>query len=471
MIHRRALADRVTLARVICFSAAAVAPQGLLLALTIHLPRYFAGHVGLGLAAVGAAFTIVRLLDIALDPMLGAAMDRTRTRFGRYKPWLVLGAPILMGSSFMLFFAPAGADELYLIVWLLVFYAAISIVQLAHAAWAGALSDDYRERSRIFGLAGSAGLLGSALVMLVPAAASRWLGDDDTRGLHAMAIAMIVLVPVLTAVALVVPERLRPQPPKGRVELREYVSMLWRPSMRRVIVADLALALGPGTLTPIFVFYWRDARGQSLADVNLMLVLFMAAGLLGAPFWGAVAQRIGKHRAVIVSTICFSLGQLAVVSLPSGTPLVLPGMFVLGFFVSAFNLLVRAIVADVADEVRLDFGRERSGLLFAMVTSTQKIGGAVSVAITFWILAFIGYNPAGGSVNSPENLRGLEILYAAAPVVFVLIGAAAFVGFPLDARRHAQIRAELAALNSDAEPTPRDGGATEDATKPAPVPL
>lgn len=453
MSHRQDASDRVSLTRLICFSAAAVAPQGLLLALTIHLPRYFAGHVGLGLAAVGAAFTIVRLLDIALDPMLGAAMDRTRTRLGRYKPWLILGAPILMGSSYMLFVAPVGAGELYLIAWLLVFYAAISIVQLAHAAWAGALSDDYRERSRIFGLAGSAGLLGSALVMLVPAAVSRWLGDDDTRGLHAMAIAMIVLVPVLTAVALVVPERLRAQAPKGRVELREYVVMLWRPAMRRVIVADLALALGPGTLTPIFVFYWRDARGASLANVNLMLVLFMAAGLLGAPFWGAVAQRIGKHRAVIVSTVCFSLGQLGIVSLPAGSPLALPGMFVLGFFVSAFNLLVRAIVADVADEVRLDFGRERSGLLFAMVTSTQKVGGAVSVAITFWILAVIGYNPAGGSVNSPENLRGLEILYAAAPVVFVLLGAAAFVGFPLTAQRHAQIRAELAALEATDEPT------------------
>lgn len=429
---------------ILAFAGANLAPTGLVLALTIHLPRYFAGHVGIGLAAVGFAFTVVRLLDIALDPLLGAIMDRTRTVLGRYRLWVLLGAPVLMLSAYRLFTAPEGAGQAYLIVWLLVFYGAVSMIHLAHAAWAGALSRDYDERSRIFSWIGAAGLLGSALAMLVPALAARWLGDDDAAGLQVMALTVIVLTPILTLLAARTPERLREVTATQSATLREYWSLAWRPSMRRVVIADLALALGPGTLTPIFIFYWRDARGFTVAEANLMVVTFMLAGLVGAPVWGMIAQRIGKHTGIIITSASFAATQLAITLLPDRSDLVFPTIFVLGFFVAAFNFLIRAIVADISDEVRLDYGRERSGLLFALVTSTQKVGGAVSVALTFWILAALGYDPNAGSANTPDNVRGLEWVYRLAPVIFVLLGAACFFRFPLDARRHAEIRRQLA---------------------------
>ena len=449
MVSRTAADAQLSTRPLIGFAGAALAPQALVLALTIHLPRYYAGHIGLGLAAVGLAFTLVRLMDIGFDPLIGVVMDRTRTPFGRYRPWVIAGAPILMISSYMLFMAAPGVGEAYLVVWLLVFYAAISIVQLAQAAWAGVLAQGYNERSRIFSYIGAAGLLGSALVMLVPSFAARLVGEDDAQALHAMGWTMIALTPVLTLVAARTPETPRTATTGKPVTLREWVSIVWRPSMRRLVMADLALALGPGTLTPIFIFYWRDARGFTLPQANLMLVIFMLAGLVGAPVWGAIAQRIGKHAGVMITSACFAAGQLEIVSLPHRSPIVFPMMFVLGFFVAAFSFLVRAIVADVSDEVRLDHGRERSGLLFALVTSTQKIGGAVSVALTFWILAALGYNPAAGSANTAENLRGLEMVYALAPATFVMLGAACFIRFPLGAARHAEIRAALEAREQE----------------------
>lgn len=454
---RASSGDRLRLWQLLCFASGALAPQALVMALTIHVPRHFASQVGLGLAAVGTAFTVVRLIDIAFDPAIGAVMDRTKTLLGRYRFWMLAGAPILMGSAYMLFMASPGADAGYLILWLLVFYSGVSIVQLAHAAWAGTLSGSYHERSRIFGYIGAAGLFGSALVMLIPAIASRWIGDDDIAGLQAMGWTMILLVPVLTLVSAQTGEKLRPAPPQTRVPAGEYLSLIWRPSMRRIILADLALALGPGTLTPIFVFYWRDARDFTLAQANLMLVMFMFGGLVGAPVWGWLAQRIGKHRTIILTSLCFALGQVVVVSLPGRSPAVFPMMWALGFFVSAFTLLVRAIVADISDEVRLDFGRERSGLLFALVTSTQKIGGAVSVALTFWLLAWLGYDPVAGSAAEGNNVSGLEALYALAPITFVLVGALAFWRFPLDARRHAEIRKKLETPEADSSEAPAGG--------------
>ena len=70
-----------------------------MLALTVHLPRYFAGHLGLSLAVVGGAFALVRFVDIPLDPILGLIMDRTRTRFGRYRVWTLVAVPAQIGRA------------------------------------------------------------------------------------------------------------------------------------------------------------------------------------------------------------------------------------------------------------------------------------------------------------------------------------------------------------------------------------
>jgi GPH family glycoside/pentoside/hexuronide:cation symporter len=442
--------DRVRLPGLLRFSTAAFASSGIVFALSIHIPRYFATHVGIGLAAVGLAFTVVRLLDIAVDPILGLVMDRTRTPLGRYRAWILMGTPILMLSSYMLFMAPPGEGVGYLIVWLLILYLAVSMITLALAAWAGTLSAGYAERARIFSLIGAVGILGSAAVMIVPTIVGTWRKNDDLYALHAMGWAMIVLLPLGAVLTSMTHEELRPSLVHQRAPLREYVQILWRPSMRRLVLAGLALALGPGVLASIFVFFWRDGRSVSLANTNILLVMYMAGAFIGAPLWGAIAGRFGKHRSIIASAVCFSIAQFIVVSLPKGSPLVFAGLFFIGLLFNAFTLLMQSIMADVSDEVRLEFGRERSGLLFAFTTTTQKVGSAVSIALTFWLLAWLGYDPGAGIRNTPAHLSGLVAVYSFAPIVFALLGGACFIGFPLNERRHAEIVAALAAREFEA---------------------
>ncbi len=123
-------------------------------------------------------------------------------------------------------------------------------------------------------------------------------------------------------------------------------------------------------------------------------------------------------------------------------------MFAVGFCASAFLLLVRAMIADVADEVRLEQKQDLTSLLFSMVTTTSKIGGSITVAIVFPVLAFVHYNGAEGAVNTPSAIFGLEMCYLFAPVILVWFGGAMFFGYKLDSRRHAEIREALA--NGDA---------------------
>src|SRR3546814_9652140 len=108
------------------------------------------------------------LLDIAFDPLIGGVMDRTRTRIGRYRPWLLAGAPMVMLAMGMLFMASPGVGPWHLAIWLVLAYAGWSILSLSQLALASNVSPDYNERSRIYGWWQVAFFLGMIGAMLLP---------------------------------------------------------------------------------------------------------------------------------------------------------------------------------------------------------------------------------------------------------------------------------------------------------------
>lgn len=436
--------QRLPLPIVLAFASTALPIAAIALVMGVYLPRFFAGQIGLSLAAVGGAFTIVRLLDMALDPLLGMAMDRTRSRLGRYRPWLIAGAPIVMAAVYMLFMAKPGITEAYLVGWLLVLYIGISILTLSQAAWGASLATDYDDRSRVYGVIQAVGVVGAILILLLPLALAGKAGGEG-GGVHAMGWFCIVMLPITMAIcAFFTPEKVAPTASKEKVTLADYAALVKRPEMMRLIFADLFMALGPGTTAALYLFFFHDARGYSSQQTGVLLVFFIAAGLLGAMFWGWLAQKIGKHRALIVSALAYAVTQTTLMIIPPATmSLAIPGMMSVGFVSSAFIMIVRAMVADVADEVRLETGKERLGLLYALVTTTQKIGTAITVGVSFLVLDLVGYNAAEGATNTPAAIRGLELCYVFAPVVFVFFGGAAFIGWKLDAKRHGEVRRQL----------------------------
>ncbi|HEX2800740.1 MAG TPA: MFS transporter, partial [Phenylobacterium sp.] len=127
-------------------------PLGLIvIVFGVFLPRFYVS-LGLSFAAVGAALLIVRLLDVALDLIVGLAMDQTRTPIGRYRPWLLAGAPILMLGVYHLLLPRGPVGQLYLIGWLLAAYLGFSILTLSMAAWGANVAAAYHERARVYGV-------------------------------------------------------------------------------------------------------------------------------------------------------------------------------------------------------------------------------------------------------------------------------------------------------------------------------
>jgi Na+/melibiose symporter-like transporter len=451
MTESKAAAAGLPLWRVIAFSLPNATVAALALTISVYLPRFFAAHIGIGLVAVGAAFGLVRMIDIAFDPLAGLVMDRTRTPIGRFRAWMLAGAPIVAIACAMLFMAPKGADSSYLVTWLLTLYIGYSLMTLSHISWGGAIAHDYHERSRVFGVSGAVGVVGASAVLALPILLPMILGKGVLAdgGVAAMGWFLIVLAPLGAALAaLCTPERIVRNTTE-RPRLRDYVETLARPEMLRIIIADFSLAMGPGWMAAMYLFFFHDSRGFSTAASNIQLFIYIAAGLVGAPALTFLARRIGKHRALLISAAAYSLMLIVIWSLPRGDFLSIGfTMFLLGACAVGFSMLIRSMVADVADVVRLEQGKHRLGLMYAMVTSTQKIATALSVFVSFTALAAMGYNPAEGAVNTPAAIRGLEIVYLIGPIFFVMLGAACFIGYRLDAKRHAEIRAQLDARDA-----------------------
>jgi Na+/melibiose symporter-like transporter len=437
----------LSLPAIFAFAASSVPLAALQLALTVHLPRYFASHMGLSLAVVGGAFALVRAIDIPLDPVLGLLMDRTRSRFGRYRLWAVGAVPVMMAALYALIHPPGPVGEAYLVCALLVMYLGYSGMYLAQLAWAATLAPGYQQRSRIFAVITGLNVVGSVSVLVVPVVMGK-LGYSDARGVEAMIWFVIAAAPLATAVMVArTPER--PAPDHAhRFRLADYGVLLRKPNVLRLMASDFCIQLGPGWMAALYMFYFIAKRGFTSAQANLLLLVYIASGFAGAPATAWLAGKLGKHRALMVCTSAFSLALLTVPALPDGRFLpTVPVMLVTGAAFAGFLVSLRALTADIADEMRLDTGHEWTGLIYSLTNATTKLATAGAIFLTFRVLSAAGFDPHEGAVNTPQALRGLEIVFLAGPVFFVMLGGLAFLGYTLDRDRHAEIRRQLDALD------------------------
>ena len=417
---------------------------GIGLPLVIHLPTYYARDLGLPLAQVGLAFLLVRLVDIGVDPVLGALMDRTGGRFGRFRPWLVASAPVLMVASLLLFMARPGVSAAYLWGALVIAYLGFSMGSLSQQAWASALSPDYDQRSRIYGWWQTGNVLGMLMILVLPPAVEIALKGSRAEGVQAMGWFILILLPLTIGFAV---WRVGEPPPESGVgrlpRIGDYLQLVRNRSIARLMLADLLMGWAPGITGALFLFYFDQVKRVPETEANVLLLIYFVAAMAGAPLWSWLAVRIGKHRALACNALAVLFSLLLVMAVPmSSAPVTVLVMALAGLPYSGASLLLRAMLADVGDELRLATGVDRTGLLYALLTSTTKVGSALALT-TFVMLEALGFQ-AQARHNSPEAVAGLQAMFVGLPALLSLLSAGVILGYRLDSHRHAEIRIALA---------------------------
>jgi glycoside/pentoside/hexuronide:cation symporter, GPH family len=430
--------------RLAAFAAISAPLAGAGLPLAVYVPAFYAQSLGLTL--VGAVFMLTRVWDTVSDPLIGLLSDRTQTRFGRRKPWIAAGGVIFAAAAWAIFLPAGQPSAVYLGGWLFAFYLGWSMIQIPMLAWSGALSARYHERSRIQAYLQIASAGAYAAVLALPALLDQGRRASPVTNLHAMGLfTLLTLAPALV-LSLWAIEEPRTRPPV-RVGLRQgLIAIAGDRLLQRVLLSDFAVTTAQTIRTSLFVFFVVGYLGLPRWGAALFLLQFVF-GVFAGPIWLRIGYRIGKSRAAVA-------GELAQVVINLGLLLAAPGTLGLvliltiaqGLAQGSGNLMLRAMVADLADRHALETGVERSGLLFSAFSMSSKLATAVAVGIALPLAAHLGFRP--GAHNAPEVLLRLKLLFALGPALAHAASALLIWRFPLDQARQVEIRRALDAAAS-----------------------
>lgn len=443
--------DRLSAGRLTAFAGPAAPIAALGLPITVYLPPFYASELGLSLSMVGLAFTISRIWDTVTDPVLGFVSDRFPSRWGRRRHWLVLSVPIMLLSIFMIFMPPVSqASFSYLLGWMIFMYIGWTMLTISHMSWGAELSPDYDERSRIQGYREAALILGMLFVLTMPALLPTLFPDTEiTQGdkVASMGWFSIVLLPLTVLLAVwLVPERPLKEktaaPIHWRVALQE---LQHNGPLRRILAVDLFGGISGGVVTSLYLFLAADFL--RVGDYSeWMLLAYFGSGVAFVPLILKLSYKFEKHRALAGTNLVTVIALPFVLILPKGEPFYAIILWIaLGTHLGAGSLLIRAITADIVDLDRLKTGEERTGLFYAFINMTSKLGIAISVGIVYVVLEQVfGYQP--GQENTDAAVNGLALLYVIFPVVLAIVNAVILWNFPINRAKQHEIRAQLDAI-------------------------
>ena len=447
--------------RFFLFASPQLALATLGLPIVIYLPAYYAGPLGLGLATTGFIFMIARFWDVFIDGLLGWAVDRYPTRWGRRKVWMLIATPLMVMGTLAICFPPTGVGAGYLLFWLVFIYVWWALVQLCHLAWAAEMSDRYDERSRIQSRVMVVYFAGLLLVLTAPVLLSILTGENGLgQKVEAMGVYAAVLLPLsVVAAVMVAREPTVPAQSEKPMGFGEGLKLASRnPALVRLLLVDMLAGLAGGSASGLFLYVTTQLfqlEGKAhIAGITLdpgVLLLFTYIGaFFGVPLWLKLSYRVGKHRAVAASAMLTIAGFAWTMVMPKGDFLAASLFYLVnGIAFGAAPFLDRAMLADVVDLDQTQSGEQRTGFFFALMTMTNKIGYALPVGLLFPTLEFVGFNPAGN--NTPEALAWLAALFVGVPVACKLGIIALTWNFPVTKAMQENLRAQLSAQD-DAQP-------------------
>lgn len=431
-------ASKINFDKLLAFIAPCLPFAALGFPLSVTLPDYYINEIGLSLASVGFVFMVVKIIDLLVDPVLGFWMDRTQTRYGRFKVWISLCLPVLLLGTGFIFLAPKGANVYYLGLWLLVIYIGFSMAALSQAGWASVLTDDYNERNRIFSAWQVANILGIFIIIFVPILVMNILGGTLRQSVEAMGYTIMVMLPITIGLALWRVHEPKSMANSHDIKLSDYFAMFKFANVRRLLWADLWLGLAPGIMGVLFFFYFIQFKGLTRQDCNIALASYFLGGMIGAPIWVLLSKAFDKHKTLIIASIIFVFIYALMAFVPPKSPLLSAAIiFAAGMPYAASLLLTRSMMADIGDQIILESGQDHKGTLMAILSATTKLGYALSVAILA-ALDYVGFDNKA-TQNSPESLQWLQAFFIGLPIVFLLCGAWSLRKYDLTSNVHKTI--------------------------------
>jgi GPH family glycoside/pentoside/hexuronide:cation symporter len=429
-----------------------------------YLPFFYSNIFGLSLVDAGVLVLVTRIWDAVSDPMMGIISDRTNTRWGKYRPYLLWVAPLFSICGILLFTTPDwnyGAKLMWAYVTYILMMTVYTGINVPYGAMLGVMTDDSNEKTvfssfRMFFAYG-----GSFISLFLWEPLTNLMGGYDTAGgwFWAMVVIAAACFVMFLLCFFLTKEHLKTV---STVSVgNDFKALLSNKPWWLLIGAALCFNLFNTVRGATVAYFFQDIIGP---DVNLAFFaitfafyagLFLGIGevsnMVGVASCVPVANRLGKKTTFILvnaSLVVLSVLFFFIPCTPAGYWMMLVAQVLISILTGIMSPLVWSMYADVSDYAELKFHTASTGLIFSSSSMAQKFGGAIGGAAVLWLLSGFGYvtdleQLKAGVVQPDEALTMLRLLMSFIPAVVALISMCVVWFYPLTTERIAEINEEL----------------------------
>lgn len=441
---------------VICYGFGDLASQFVWTFVGSYLTIYYMDVVGLAPAIVSAIMMGARVWDAVNDPMMGAIAERTRSKFGRFRPYIAFGCPFLAIFAVLTFTNPFGGATTAGAIWAAVTYIIAgmlyTLVNIPYAALSGVMTEDADQRNKI----NTSRNIGMNLGMVIVNALSAGLalkfsgaGAEVANGHGYMMTALvysIVSIPLFLIVFATAKEKVQPMHATQAFSFKDTIGNLVRNKYLMIVTLVMLLQMtafmGRIAVTSFYVIYCLG----SFTMIALIMTIPSLGGIIGSFFVPFFAKRFGKRAVLMWSMVIQAIGLIIIYLAPfDNMTMVLVGCWIFGLFNVGFPMTL-SMVADSVDYMELKTGIRTDGTAYATYGLATKIGNALGGSIGVLLLAAFGY--VANAEQTAEAMKGINIVVNLIPAILFLLGAAACLLWDMSDKDADEIREKIKAKNN-----------------------
>jgi len=412
-----------------------------------YLLFFMTDVVGLAAGLAGTALMIGKIWDAVTDPTIGFISDRTRSRWGRRRPFMFVGSLFLFVTMVLMFTAPGYETQTQLFIWAAVMYCllctAYTLVNIPYGALTPELTTDYNERTVLNAYRMSSAvvgtLLGAGLVLpLVGMAATvkaGWTLSGTVMGAVMMVTALITVFSVR--------EPVHKEAPPAQNIFKSYAQVLGMKTFLTCLIPWTMHITGITIIQGALLYYYLYLYGTE-AGFQLALISLLLTSMVFIPIWTVISKKIGKKLSYNVGMAIVSIAIFILFIIGHRIPVEMSYiiMAIAGIGFATQYVMPYSIIPDVVEYDYAENGIRREGVFYGLWTLTSKIGQAFAIALSGWTLSVFGYIP--DVAQTELSLLGIRLLCGPIPVLFFITGIVVLTFYPISREKYQEILEKIA---------------------------
>ena len=411
--------------------------------LSLFLLYYYTDILEIRASTAGFIFMGAMFWDAITDPAMGLIASRTRSRFGRFRPYLAFAGVPLAISFVLMFAAPLiwpGAIVLACVLSHLLFRTCYTIVSIPYSALSATMTEDSGERGSLAGVRMIFATIGGLFTAFMTLQIARWMGGDNLiTGFVWVGIIYGVLATLIFWVTFFTTSEDSEVSDNPSPSLKDTLLFLRKNRVLWLLVAAISIGVAGGTIFGKgLVYYVLYVTGLEI-DIGLVLTVLTGSIALAVPVWILISRTLSKRQVWLTGATIIVAAMLAMFLMPPDTlPHLMGLIFIIGLGQAAFGVTFWSMLPDTVEYGQWRSGIRDEGIVFGLNQLAQKIGNGIGLGLVGVLLEVVGYQ--ANQVQTDDTIVGLRIITILVPLVLIFASTCLIWFYQIDRKLHSRLR-------------------------------